>query len=140
VAGGFSLFVKDGMLQYVHNYLVRKLFRVQADAPVTPGEHELRFEFEPTGEPDPAHGRGSPGRLQIYIDGGLVGNVEVPYTIPFVFNPGGMTCGANPGSPITPGHHPPFPFSGTLQLVIADVSGNLIRDHEAEMRLHLARE
>ena len=39
------------------------------DQVLTPGKHELRFEFEPTGKPDMAHGKGAPGRLQLYIDG-----------------------------------------------------------------------
>ena len=38
-----------------------------------PATHELRFEFEPTGEPDMPHGKGAPGRLQLYVDGALVG-------------------------------------------------------------------
>jgi hypothetical protein len=38
-------------------------FRVSSPEPVPAGAHELRFEFEPTGEPDFAHGRGTPGRM-----------------------------------------------------------------------------
>ena len=139
-AGGYSLFVKDSTLQYVHNFVDRELFRVEADTPLTPGDHELRFEFEPTGPPDPAKGHGSPGRFQLYVDRSLVGNAEIPYTTPFVFNPGAMTCGANPGSPVTPDYMTPFPFTGTLHTVIVDVSGDLISDDEAEMRMHLARQ
>ena len=33
------------------------------------GHHELRFEFEVTGKPDFANGKGTPGRAQLYIDG-----------------------------------------------------------------------
>jgi arylsulfatase A-like enzyme len=139
-AGGYSLFVKEGTLRYVHNYVGRELFQVEADTAVTAGDHELRFEFEPTGEPDPAKGHGSPGRFQLYVDSSLVGNAEVPYTTPFVFNPGGMTCGADPGSAITPEYQAPFTFTGTLDTVIVDVSGKLISDDEAEMRMHLARQ
>jgi len=51
-AGGYSPFVKDGTSPYVHNYVAREYFRVASDRPVTPGRHELRFEFEPTGELD----------------------------------------------------------------------------------------
>ena len=70
--------------------------------PVPIGSHELRFEFEPTGKPDMAHGRGAPGRLQLYIDGKLVGNAEAPTTTPFVINPGALAVGLNVGSPVTP--------------------------------------
>ena len=71
-AGGYSLFIKDGRLHYVHNYVGRSLHGVSSPEPVPAGSHELRFEFEPTGEPDMAHGRGAPGRLQLYVDGKLV--------------------------------------------------------------------
>ena len=53
-------------------------------------------------QPDLAHGRGAPGRLQLYVDGTLVADAEAPVTTPFVLNPGALTCGANPGSPVTP--------------------------------------
>ena len=51
-AGGYSLYMKDQRLHYVHNYVGRSLFEVSSPEPVPPGEHKLRFEFEPTGKPD----------------------------------------------------------------------------------------
>ena len=47
-------------------------------------------------------GKGAPGRLQLYIDGDLVGNADAYITTPFMFNPGALICGANPGSPSHP--------------------------------------
>ncbi len=138
--GGYALYVKDNTLQYVHNYLSREMFEVRADTALTPGKHELRFEFEPTGAMDMANGRGAPGRFQLYIDSSLVANSEVPYTTPIAFNPGAMTCGANPGSTVTPDYQTPFQFTGKLESVVVDVSGELITDDEAEMRLHLVRQ
>ena len=87
-----------------------------------------------------AQGKGAPGRCQLYVDGSLVGNAEVPVTTPFAFNPGALTCGANPGSPVTPDYVGPFAFTGTLHSVTVDVSGELITDDEAELRLHMARQ
>jgi hypothetical protein len=40
----------------------------------------LRFEFEPTGTPDLPHGRGAPGRLQLYLDDKLVGDADTRVT------------------------------------------------------------
>jgi arylsulfatase A-like enzyme len=139
-AGGYSFFMKDGKLRYVHNYVGRELLGVESDDVVPAGKHELRFEFEPTGEPDMAKGKGAPGRLQLYVDGTLVGNADAAVTTPFVFNPGALTCGANPGSPVTPEYVGPFTFTGTLHSVTLDVSGELIEDAEAELRAHLARQ
>ena len=62
-AGGYSFFVKDGKLRYVHNYVGRALYTGRIRPTRCPaGRHELRFEFEPTGEPDMAHGKGAPGQ------------------------------------------------------------------------------
>ena len=48
-----------------------------------------------------AHGKGAPGRLQLYVDGTLAGNAEALVTTSFMLNPGALTCGANPGSAVT---------------------------------------
>jgi arylsulfatase A-like enzyme len=139
-AGGYSFFVKDGALHYVHNYVSRSLFRVSSPAAVPVGAHELRFEFEPTGKPDLPAGKGAPARLQLYIDRALVAETEAPVTIPFAINPGALTCGANPGSPVTPEYSSPFRFTGTVHSVTVDVSGELIEDSESNMRMAMARQ
>ncbi|MGE5763306.1 MAG: arylsulfatase [Mycobacterium leprae] len=138
--GGWSFYVKDGTLHYVHNYVRRALYEVSSTEPVPAGRHRLRFQFEPTGQPDIAGGKGSPGQAQLYIDDRLVGQTEFPVTTPVVFNPGGLTCGANPGSPVTPDYHEPYRFTGTLHSVTVDVSGELIRDAHSEMRAVMARQ
>ena len=139
-AGGYSLFIKDRRLHYVHNYVGRSMHRVSSPEPVPSGAHELRFEFEPTGEPDMANGRGAPGRLQLYVDGRLVADADTPVTTPFILNPGALTCGANPGSPVTPDYRSPFRFTGTLHSVVVDISGELVVDSESEVRAAMARQ
>jgi arylsulfatase len=65
---------------------------------------------------------------------------EFPVTTPMVLNPGGLTCGANPGSSITTDYQAPFRFTGTLHTVIVDLSGDLITDTDSEMRMAMARQ
>jgi arylsulfatase A-like enzyme len=139
-AGGFTLYVKDRRLHYTHNWVGRELMEVVSDADVPPGKHELRYEFEPQGPPDPTKGHGAAGRFQLYIDGELVGDRDVAYTTPFAFNPGALTCGADPGSTVTDDYTGPFRFTGTLHKVTVDLSGELISDPEAELKLHMARQ
>jgi hypothetical protein len=138
--GGWSLYMLDGRLHYVHNYVRRSIYRVSSPEPVPPGRHELRFEFEPTGPPDIPNGKGAPGRAQLYIDGTLVVETDMAVTTPIVFNPGGLTCGANPGSPVSPDYNAPFRFTGKLHRVTIDLSGELITDSEAEIRVAMARQ
>jgi hypothetical protein len=139
-AGGYTFFVKGGLMHYAHNYLSKAIYRVTADTPVPSGTHALRFEFEPTGEMDFLQGKGAPGRMQLYIDGALVGSADAPTTVPLAINPGLLTCGANPGSPVVEDYEGPFRFTGTIHRVIVDLSGELITDPEAELRLHMARQ
>lgn len=140
MAGGWSFYIKDGKLTYVHNYVSRNLYTVSSTDPVPAGRHELRFEFEPSGKPDIAAGKGAPGRAQLYVDRRLVGEADFPVTTPVMFNPGGLTCGANPGQPVTGDYRPPFRFTGTLHTVTIDLSGELITDADSEMRMHMARQ
>ena len=53
---------------------------------------------------------------------------------------GGIVCGADAGSPVWDKYKPPFKFTGTLYSVTVDVSGELIKDTEAEMRVAMARQ
>ena len=140
VPGGYSFFVQGNKLVYVHNYVGRDYFKVESEATLPEGRHKLRFEFEPTGDLNLLEGKGAPGRFQLYVDGALVGETDVPYTTPMILNPGALTCGANPGSSVTPDYVAPFRFTGTIHTVTVDVSGELIVDTEAEMRVAMARQ
>ncbi|MEO6835244.1 MAG: hypothetical protein ABI231_04985 [Candidatus Tumulicola sp.] len=141
VDGGFTLYVKDGKLQFDYNYLSLETFHVESNAVVPEGRHQLRYEFEPTGKPDIANGKGTPGRAQLYIDGKLVGQADFPVTVPLNFSlAGGFQTGSDTGSPVTDRYTGPFPFTGTLYGVTTDLSGDLIQDKDAEMKMLLARQ
>lgn len=139
--GGYTLFVQDGLLQYVQNYVARDYLHVKADKPLTAGRHELRFEFEVTGEPDFAHGKGAAGRAQLYVDRKLTGQSDFPHTTPLSLGlTGGITVGADPGAPVCPFYRAPFEFTGIIHQVTFDLSGELIEDDEATMRRVMARQ
>ena len=94
------------------------------------GQHKLRFEFETTGKPDVAKGKGAPGRAQLYIDDKLVGQVEVPVTMPLSIGlAGGIVCGADTGSPVWDKYKPPFTFTGTIHALTVDVSRRADQRH-----------
>ena len=48
--GGWSFYVQDGKLHYVHNYVRRARYKVSSPDSLPTGRHQLRFEFEPTGK------------------------------------------------------------------------------------------
>jgi arylsulfatase A-like enzyme len=141
IDGGYSLYVKDGKLRYVYNYVGRNIYHIESDVPVPEGRHQLRYEFKVTGEPDILNGRGAAGIGQLYMDGKLVGESEMPVTNPILLGlSSGVAIGRDEGSPVTDRYEPPFPFTGKLYSVKIDVSGELISDSEAEMRVTMARQ
>ena len=141
IDGGYSFYVQDDKLHYIYNYVARKFFHVESVKEIPEGAKQLRYEFEVTGKPDVLKGKGTPGRGQLYIDGELVGQVEMDVTNPIMLGlAAGVAIGADPGSPVTDKYQGPFAFTGKLNHVTIDVSGELIRDTEAEMRSIMARQ
>lgn len=141
IDAGYSFYIKAGKLHWVHNYVARALYSVESREEVPEGRHQLLLEFEVTGKPDPASGKGTPGRAQLYIDGKLVGQADIPVTTPLALGlTSGVTCGSAYGSPVTPDYRPPFEFTGKIHSVTVDVSGKLIEDKEAETRMIMARQ
>lgn len=140
-SGGYVLYVKNHRLHYAYNYVGVEHHRVTSDVTIPEGRHELRFEFEPTSKPDIQHGKGAPGRAQLYIDRKLAGQIQLPVTIPIDIGiTEGLTCGRDEGSSVTTDYATPFPFTGKLEQVVVDVSGEVIVDKEAEMRAIMARQ
>ena len=139
--GGYALFLQGGKLRYVYNYVGRTIYDIESREVVPSGSHQLRYEFDMKGKPDVAHGKGAPGQGRLYIDGKLVGQGDIAITMPLAIGlTAGIACGIHLGAPVTPKFKPPFAFTGTIRAVAVDVSGDLARDREAEMRMALARQ
>ena len=130
--GGYVLFVQDGKLHYVHNYVGAEELGCRRIKPVPPGKHALSYEFEPTGPPDLRNGKGTPGIAKLFVDGELVGQAEFPVTVPLALGIGsGFAVGRNPGSSVSQMYSSPFPFTGTITKVTVDVSGKPDHDEDA---------
>jgi arylsulfatase A-like enzyme len=140
IEAGYLFYTKGGKLHWVHNYVNKAFYHVRSSENIPEGRHKLGFEFEVTGKPDFTKGKGSPGRAKLFIDGKLVGQIDVPVTTPLSFGLTGVTCGAAHGAPVIPDYQPPFEFTGKIYSVTVDVSGQLIEDKEAEVRMVMARQ
>lgn len=132
--GGYTLFVKDGHLNYAHNYLGKRVFRVRSPEPLPHGTVEVRYEFEPTGEPDFSSGKGAAGLGQLYLNGELIASEQFEYTVPNLFGIIGVSCGRDGTDSVSPEDYAsPFSYSGEISHVTIDVSGDVIVDEEAEL-------
>lgn len=139
--GGFSFYVQDGKLCYLHNYLALDYFYVKAKDKLPAGKHMLSMQFEPTGKPDVKNGKGVPAKVTLLVDGKSIADGKLPYTVPVRLGQGGaMLVGMDSGAPVNPEYKPPFKFTGDLKRVIVDLSGEAVIDHEAEMKIALAKQ
>ena len=86
-AGGYSFYVKDGKLRYVHNYVGRQLLGVESDDVIPAGQARTPLRVRADRPARHREGKGAPGRLQLYVDGSLVGNADAPSRRPSCSTP-----------------------------------------------------
>ena len=139
--GGYTFFVKDQHLHFLYNWLGHDKFWLHSSETIPEGEVELRYEFEPTGKPDVAQGRGVPAKGQLYINRKLVASIDMPFSILNMWGTEGLTCGYDGGDRVAADEYSDaFSFTGTIQRVTLDLSGELIPDSEADMKIAMMRQ
>ena len=136
VAGGHSLYVKDGRLRYTFNWVGTHLQEIVAETELTPGRHVLTADFALKGKSEDPAMPGFAGTLTLHVDDEQVASGEI-VTQPgaFCLVGDGLCVGRDSASPVTPDYVAPFRFTdGTIEKAIVDVSGERFVDHEAEVR------
>jgi arylsulfatase len=142
VAGGHSLYLKDGRLRYTFNWVGTRLQDLVADREITAGEHVYTAEFLLKGKNEDPSMPGFAGTLNLYMDDEQVASGEI-VTQPGVFClvGDGICVGRDSASPVTPEYQSPFRFTGgTIDKVIVDVTGEPYIDHEAQVRAWFMRD
>ena len=94
---GWSLYAKDGRPTYCYNLLGLQRFKVEGDAAIPPGTHQVRMEFAYDGG-----GLAKGGTVTLYVDGEQVGEGRVEATVPMIFS-GDETADVGPdtASPVS---------------------------------------
>ncbi|MGB0383998.1 MAG: arylsulfatase [Ardenticatenaceae bacterium] len=153
---GYAFFIKGCDIYWVHNYVGSVYYYVRSHnkSGLPEGSYSLKFEFEAV-KPAPADiesGRGASGVGRLYIGDKPVGDESVDYqqvgeanvekTTPVVFGiSSGLRVGIAPGSPVCPDYDPPFEFTGTINSVTIEVSGDdLDIDPKAQLRMIMGRQ
>jgi arylsulfatase len=142
VAGGHSLYVKDGRLRYTFNWVGTHLQDIVADRDITSGQHVYTAEFVVKGQNDDPAMPGFAGVLTLYMDDESVGSSDI-VTQPgaFCLVGDGICVGRDSASPVTPEYKAPFRFTGgTIDKVVVDVSGERYVDAEAQVRAWFFRD
>ena len=95
--GGWAFYALNGKLKYCYNLSGVRYFYVEAQTPLTPGEHQVRMEFAYDGG-----GLGKGGGVTLYVDGKVVGQGRVEMTLAMVFSADdGCDVGRDTGAPVS---------------------------------------
>jgi arylsulfatase len=138
--GGWSLYARDGRLEYCYNLLGLQRFYARASRPIPAGKHQVRMEFAYDGG-----GLGKGGKVALFLDGECVGEGHVAATQPMILS-ADETCdvGTENGSPVCDDYGTSSSrFSGTVNWVQLD-QGLDDHDHligpEERLRVAMARQ
>ncbi len=115
-------------------------FKIESSAAVPAGDHVLSIDFTPTGPADLANGKGTPATVKLLVDGAIVGQGDLPVTVPIQFGlAAGVAIGSDNGSPVMldDEYRPPFAFSGTFHKALVDVTGEPLEDKEEAIEAYL---
>ncbi|MCX8563501.1 arylsulfatase [Mycolicibacterium mucogenicum] len=132
--GGHVLFVQDGRLQYVYNFMGEDEQLVSALDPLPLGRHVFGVRYERTGTVEGSH---TPlGTVELRIDDAVVATRPDVRAHPGTFGlaGGGVAVGRNAGQPVSNRYRAPYPFvGGTIAKVVVDISGTPYVDVEQEL-------
>ena len=125
--GGFSLYVVDGVPHYTYNFTGLEQTTIRSSVTLSPGRHVIGLESTPDE---------LAAEVTLFVDGESVGSGRITRTALFRFalHGEGLCCGYDDGTPVSNLYDSPFAFTGTIDRVIVDVSGEPYRDAEAEIR------
>jgi arylsulfatase len=132
--GGHVLFVQDGRLHYVYNFMGEEEQALSAPDEMPLGSHVFGVRFERTGTVEGTH---TPvGDVSLYVDGAVVATKSGVRTHPGSFGlaGGGVAVGRNNGQPVSSTYKAPYTFTGgSIAKVVVDISGTPYVDVEREL-------
>jgi arylsulfatase len=139
--GGHVLFVQDGRLHYVYNFLGERQQLVSSSGAVPLGKHVLGVSYSRNGTVANSH---TPlGDVTLFIDDDVVGTLADVQSHPGTFGlaGAGITVGRNGGSAVSSRYKAPFAFTGgTIAQVAVDLTGRPYEDLEKELALAFSRD
>ncbi len=137
--GGHALYVKDGKLKYVYNFVGSKEQIVESSSEIPTGQRILGATFLREGDSLP-----TTGTLSLFVDDEKVGEGTI-MTQPGNFSlvGEGLNVGRDPAEPVTSDYTGTSPYAfkgGTIKRAIVDVSGEQYVDLEKEALALMKRE
>ena len=139
--GGHVLFIQDGRLHYIYNFLGEEEQELSSPEAVPLGTHTFGVAFTRTGTVQGSH---TPlGDAALFIDDLEVASRSGVKIHPGTFGLAGaaLSVGRNTGSPVSRAYKAPFAFTGgTIAQVNVDVSGKPYANVEREFARAFAKD
>ncbi len=137
--GGHALYIKDGTLRYVYNWIGERVQVVESSEPIPNGHVVLSASFDKEGD-----GMPSQGTLSLHMRDAKVGEGKI-MTQPgkFGLGGGGLLVGRSGLEPVTDDYAGTSPHAftgGTIEKVVIDVSGEPFIDLAREAAALFARQ
>ena len=125
---GWSLYVKDGIVKYVHNWMDQEYYYVTASEKLPSGKVNVRYHFAFDGDKPGAGGMGT-----LYINDKKVGEGRIDKTVPFVFAADEtFDVGGDLGTPVTDDMPEDLLFQGVIHWVRVDLEEDNVSHLEPE--------
>jgi arylsulfatase A-like enzyme len=139
--GGHVLFIQDGRLHYIYNFMGDEEQKVSSSGAVLLGGHTFGVRFTVGGTVEGSH---TPlGEVTLYIDEQAVGSRPNTKVHPGTFGLAGasLSVGRNSGSAVSASYKAPYTFTGgTIKQVVVDISGKPYQDTAKELALAFAKD
>jgi arylsulfatase len=141
VAGGYTLYIKEGKPVYEYNYVGQTHTKIASSKPLSPGASTIRVEFKYDGS-----GRGKGGEITLFINDEKVGEGRIDKTELAGFGTENFDIGMDNGSPVSEDYEPAFAYTGIIKKVEINIKPSALstsdqqRVHGAERAAALAIE
>ena len=116
---GWSLYMKDGKVSYVHNWVGKERYTITAPEPLASGTATIRYEFVFDGDRPGAGGAGT-----ISVNGQVVAEGRIENTTPFLFSADETAdVGTDGATPVTEDYaQGDNAFTGKIEKVTVDLT------------------
>ena len=117
--GGWTLYLKEGRVHHEYNWFALERTNVAAPEALTPGKHQIVYEFIPD-----AAKPGTGGKSIITIDGKQAAEGHIPKTQPFAFSADeGADVGEDGETNVSPDYKQgDNKFTGKIKKVVIDIT------------------
>ncbi len=123
---GWSLYLKDGKLNYTHNWIQKELYTVTSTDNIPAGKSELKLEFDYDGGDI-----GKGGKVKLYRDSRKIGEGRVERTVPLLFSfEETLDVGEDTGTPVSEVYGSPNKFTGKIEKITLHV-----KDYDLRLKL-----